>query len=79
MTVYNNAINLSASTATGQIAQSNVSTGIPSWSTATYPATAGTNGNVLTSNGTNWVSTPPGQASAFVSNDWVSYTYFGGV
>ena len=28
----------------------------PTWSTATYPATAGTTGNVLTSDGTNFVS-----------------------
>lgn len=33
----------------------------PTWSTATYPATAGTSGNVLTSDGTNWASSaPPG-------------------
>lgn len=31
----------------------------PSWSTATYPVLAGTNGNVLTSNGANWVSVAP--------------------
>ena len=30
----------------------------PVWSTATYPATAGTIGNVLTSDGTNFVSSP---------------------
>lgn len=48
-----------AGTATaGQILQSGAST-TPSWSTATYPSTAGTSGNVLTSNGTNWVSSAP--------------------
>lgn len=31
----------------------------PTWSTATYPATAGTSGNVLTSDGTNWTSSAP--------------------
>lgn len=31
---------------------------IPSWSTATYPSTAGASGNVVTSDGTNWVSLP---------------------
>jgi hypothetical protein len=40
----------------------------PSWSTATYPITAGTNGNVLTSDGTNWVSSPP------TSGSWVNQT-----
>ena len=30
-----------------------------SYSTATYPVTAGTSGNVLTSDGTNWVSSAP--------------------
>lgn len=45
-----------AGTATaGQILQSGASAA-PTWSTATYPATAGTSGNVLTSNGTNFVS-----------------------
>ena len=40
---------------TGQIYRSNASNQ-NSWSTATYPNTAGTSGNVLTSDGTNWVS-----------------------
>ena len=48
-----------AGTATaGQILRSGAST-TPSWSTATYPATAGTSGNVLTSDGTNWTSAAP--------------------
>lgn len=48
-----------AGTATaGQIIRSGAS-GAPSWSTATYPATAGTSGNVLTSDGTNWTSAAP--------------------
>lgn len=34
-------------------------TAAPTWSTATYPDTAGTSGNVLTSDGTNWTSTAP--------------------
>lgn len=47
-----------AGTATaGQILRSGA-TGAPSWSTATYPATAGTSTNVLTSDGTNWLSSP---------------------
>jgi len=40
----------------GQIFRSNGAGSSPTWSTATYPATAGTTGNVLTSDGTNWVA-----------------------
>lgn len=40
----------------GQILQSGGNAANPAYSTATYPATAGSNGNVLTSNGTNFVS-----------------------
>ena len=48
-----------AGTATaGQLLRSGSST-TPSWSTATFPATAGTTGNVLTSDGTNWASSVP--------------------
>jgi hypothetical protein len=53
------ALALLAGTATaGQILRSGASAA-PSWSTATYPATAGTSGNILTSDGTNWASTTP--------------------
>ena len=49
-----------AGTATaGQLLLSGASSA-PSWSTATYPAAAGTSGNVLTSDGTNWTSGVPG-------------------
>lgn len=41
--------------AQGQIFRANASDQ-PAWSTATYPDTAGTSGNVMTSDGTNWVS-----------------------
>ena len=41
---------------TGQVLQASTA-GTPAWSTATYPATAGTSGNFLASNGTNFVST----------------------
>lgn len=43
---------------TGQVLQASTA-GSPSWSTATYPSTAGTSGNVLTSNGTNFISSAP--------------------
>ncbi len=43
----------------GQILQSAGSSADPVFSTATYPSTAGTSGNLLISNGTNFVSTAP--------------------
>lgn len=48
----------------GQILQSGGAAANPAYSTATYPSTAGTSGNVLTSNGTNWVSSTPGNTAA---------------
>ena len=59
-----------AATATGsagQILQSGGAAANPAYSTATYPATAGSAGNVLTSDGTNWNSTAPA-APAFTPN-----------
>lgn len=46
---------LSGTATAGQIIRSGASSA-PSWSTATYPDTAGTIGNVLTSDGINWIS-----------------------
>ena len=46
---------LAATATAGQIPRSG-SNAAPTWSTATYPATAGTGGNILTSDGTNWTS-----------------------
>ncbi len=47
-----------AGTATaGKVLQSGAST-TPIWSSSTYPSSAGTSGNFLVSDGTNWVSTP---------------------
>jgi hypothetical protein len=40
----------------GQVLQSGGASSNPAYSTATYPSTAGTSGNILTSNGTNWTS-----------------------
>ncbi|MBI5734069.1 MAG: hypothetical protein HY973_03970 [Candidatus Kerfeldbacteria bacterium] len=63
-----------AGTATaGQILRSGASAA-PTWSTATYPATAGTSGNVLTSNGTNFVSqaASSGSLTGIVSSDFVT-------
>lgn len=41
---------------TGQVFQSNGSSAIPSFSTATYPSTASTAGKILMADGTNWVA-----------------------
>lgn len=48
----------------GQLLQSGGASGDPAYTTATYPSTAGTAGNVLTSDGTNWNSSTPA-ASGF--------------
>src|SRR5271154_590244 len=47
------------SSTSGQVLQSKGVSSTPAYSTATYPSTAGTIGNVLTSNGTNWLSQAP--------------------
>jgi hypothetical protein len=44
--------------ASGTLMQSAGAASLPVFTTATYPATAGTTGNVLTSDGTNFVSSP---------------------
>ena len=63
-----------AGTATaGQIIRSGASTA-PTWSTSTYPATAGTAGNVLTSDGTNWNSVTAGSFQAFIANGRLTLT-----
>lgn len=69
--VYSTATALAilAGTATaGQILRSGA-TAAPTWSTATYPATAGTSGNVLTSDGTNWLSSAPAASATSVIVD----------
>lgn len=52
------ALGVTAAGSSGQIPRSG-GAGAPSWSTATYPATAGTSGKVLISDGTNIVSSTP--------------------
>jgi hypothetical protein len=59
---------LSGTATAGQILRSGASA-TPSWSTATYPATAGTSGNVLTSDGTNWSSSAPVGATVTIADD----------
>jgi len=71
----------------GKILRSAGSSALPSWSTATYPATAGSSGNVLTSNGTDWVSSTPSSSSggmlmianALQTNPADATTYYYGV
>lgn len=58
---------LSGTATAGQILRSG-SSAAPTWSTATYPATAGTSGNVLTSDGTNWVSSVAAASTGFESS-----------
>lgn len=49
---------LAGTAAAGQMLQSGAAAA-PSWSTAVYPSVAGASGNVLTSDGTNIISSPP--------------------
>jgi len=44
---------------TGTVIQASGSGASPTFSTATYPSTAGTTGNIVVSDGTNWVSSAP--------------------
>ncbi len=57
---------LSGTATANQVLLSGAST-TPTWSTATYPSTAGTSGNILTSNGTNWSSAPPATSGTVTS------------
>ncbi len=59
-------IALSAGTA-GQVLQSGGAGADPAYSTATFPTTSGSNGNVLTSSGGNWVSSPPATSGTVTS------------
>ena len=45
-------------TATNNLVLLSQNTAAPVWSTSTYPSSSGSAGNILTSNGTNWVSSP---------------------
>jgi len=53
------AVAATAAGSSGQILRSGGASADPAYSTATYPSTAGTSGNVLTSDGTNFVSSAP--------------------
>jgi hypothetical protein len=57
----------------GQVLRSGGNAANPAYSTATYPSTAGTANNVLTSDGTNWTSaTAPGAGLLSVSGQLTS-------
>lgn len=59
----------------GQILRSGGAAALPSYSTATYPATAGTSGNILASDGTNFVSSTNSSVGAslvLISNQTAS-------
>jgi hypothetical protein len=64
---------IAATSNTGSVLQNN-SGADPSYSTATYPSTAGTSGNVLTSNGTNFVSQAPAASIGTINGDSGSVT-----
>jgi len=64
------ALGVTAAGSAGQVLRSGGGSADPTWSTATYPATAGTSGNVLTSDGTNFVSSSP--AATALPSDYIS-------
>ncbi len=65
---------LAATATAGQIPRSGANAA-PTWSTATYPAAAGTSGNVLSSDGTNWNSTSPAGIGSPLTTKGDLYTY----
>ncbi|NTW32880.1 MAG: hypothetical protein HGB12_09680 [Bacteroidetes bacterium] len=56
-------VGVTSAGSSGQILTNN--SGTPVWTTATYPNAAGTSGNVLTSDGTNWTSVTPSGSPTF--------------
>ncbi len=69
---------LAATATAGQIIRSG-SNAAPTWSTATYPATAGTSGNILESDGTNWISIAQSASGAATKVGIQDSTYIYGV
>lgn len=70
--VYSDAdsFEISAVGSAGQLLQS-AGAGAPVWTTATFPATAGTAGNVLTSDGVNWNSSTPAPNNAITGTTFL--------
>lgn len=62
----------------GQVLQSGGASGDPVYSTATYPGTAGSSGNIITSDGTNWTSSAPATSGTVTSVSVVSANGFAG-
>lgn len=71
---------LAGPAATGRIFQSNAAAA-PSWSTATFPSTGGASGNILISDGTNYISSTSlwpntvGTSGKFIISDGTSNGY----
>ena len=63
----------SAGTA-GQVLTSGGASADPTWTTATFPGTAGSTGTILRSNGTNWVATTDTYPNTVVAGDLVIAT-----
>lgn len=61
--------------AAGTMLRSGGASALPTFSTATYPDTAGTAGNVMTSDGTNWVSSAPAATGGL---SYLNYLLMGG-
>lgn len=59
---------LSGTATANQMLQSGAS-GAPSWSTATWPSTAGSAGTILRSNGTNWVNSTATFADTYTASN----------
>lgn len=61
------AVTTTSAGSAGQILRSGGASSDPSYSTAVYPATASTSGNILTSNGTDWISSAPAYTGTVTS------------
>jgi hypothetical protein len=60
-----------AAGSSGQILRSAGASALPSWSTATYPATATTSGRILRADGTNWVESTATYPNTIAANQAV--------
>ena len=68
-------LNVLAGTATANQMLMSGASSAPTWSTAVYPNTAGTSGNVITSDGTNFISSPPVAVGGLTA---INYLLMGG-
>src|SRR5689334_7929450 len=74
----NNTVSSVGPGSAGQILRSGGNSSNPEYSTATYPSIAGTSGNILTSDGTNWVSSVPATSGTVTNVSVVSANGFAG-